>query len=129
MRALPHVRCSRRYAVAALSGSAALFVPVLKSHAQTEHRTLAGDRVAIYNLVGRVQVEGGDGADVSVDVTPGGRSGRALRIATGEIRGRETLRVIYDDDRIVYPEMGRRGRTTLSVSADGTFGDTDDRGG
>ena len=129
MRALPHARCSRRYALAALSGSVVLFVPMTRTQAQTERRTLVGDRVAVYNLAGRVQVEGGSGSDVSVEVARGGSNGRALRIATGEIRGRETLRVIYDEDRIVYPDMGRGGRTSLSVNSDGTFGDDrDDRG-
>src|SRR4051812_36255862 len=128
MRALPHVRCRPRYAVPALSGLVALLAPMTRSDAQTERRTLVGDRVAVYNLVGRVQVEGGSGSDVSVEVERGGRNGGALRIATGEIGGRETLRVIYDEDRIVYSEMGRRGRTQLSVNADGTFGDSNDHG-
>src|SRR5690606_41333692 len=38
------------------------------------HR-LAGERVAVYNLAGRVMVESGSGADVTVTVTPGGADG------------------------------------------------------
>jgi lia operon protein LiaG len=123
LRALPHAWCRRRYAAVALSGSMIVFLPHTDARAQTERRTLAGDRVAIYNLAGRVQIEGGGGSDVSVEVSRGGRNGRLLRVATGEISGRETLRVIYDDDRIVYPELNRGSRTTVSVNGDGTFGD------
>jgi DUF4097 and DUF4098 domain-containing protein YvlB len=48
-----------------------------------------------------------------------------LEIASGEIRGRETLRIIYPDDVIVMPEWGRGWNTTLRVRDDGTFGDDD----
>jgi lia operon protein LiaG len=123
LRALPHAWCRRRYAAVALSGSMIVFVPHADARAQTERRTLAGDRVAVYNLAGRVQIEGGGGSDVSVEVSRGGSNGRSLRIATGEIRGRETLRVIYGDDRIVYPELNRGSHTTINVNSDGTFGD------
>src|SRR5260221_5767638 len=44
------------------------------------------------------------------------------------LRGRETLRVIYPDDEIVYRELGRGSNTTLRVRDDGTFNDRDERG-
>src|SRR5260221_2823754 len=44
------------------------------------------------------------------------------------LRGRETLRVIYPDDEIVYRELGRGSNTTLRVRDDGTFNDREDRG-
>lgn len=93
-----------------------------------ERRTLSGDNIAVYNLAGVMRVEGGTGSDVTVDVTRGGADASKLTIATGAIGGRETLRVIYPDRRIVYRQgdWGRwRSRTTLRVEDDGTFGDHD----
>ncbi len=129
LRARPHVRYRLRYAAVALSGLMTLVLPFVHVEAQTERRTLSGDRVAIYNLAGRAQVEGGGGSDVAVEISRGGRNGRDLRIATGEIRGRETLRVIYADDRIVYPDLNRNSRTSINVNSDGTFGDDNGDGG
>jgi lia operon protein LiaG len=123
LRDHPHDRYRRHYVGAALSGSMAVLVALPQAHSQTERRTLSGDRVAIYNLAGRATVEGGGGSDVSVEISRGGSNGRSLRVATGDIRGLETLRVIYEDDRIVYPEMSRGSRTSISVNSDGTFGD------
>jgi lia operon protein LiaG len=123
LRAFPHALCRRRYVAVALSGSMIALVPHANARAQIERRTLSGDRVAVYNLAGRVQIEGGGGSDVSVEISRGGNNGRSLRVATGAIRGLETLRVIYDDDRIVYPQQNRSSRTTLNVNSDGTFGD------
>src|SRR3989454_11051031 len=73
---------------------------------QPERRTLAGDRVAIYNLAGVMRLERGTGSDVVVELTRGGRDAGKLQIATGPIRGRETLRIMYPDDEIVYRELG-----------------------
>ncbi|HKC83064.1 MAG TPA: DUF4097 family beta strand repeat-containing protein [bacterium] len=96
---------------------------------QPERRTLAGDRVAVYNLAGVMRLERGTGSDVVVELTRGGRDPRKLQIATGPIRGRETLRIIYPDDEIVYRGVGRGSNTTLHVRDDGTFNDRHDRGG
>jgi hypothetical protein len=90
--------------------------------AQEVHR-VAGRNVAVYNLAGRVDVVRGRGADVVVRVTRGGADARDLTVETGSIRGRETLRVIYPSDEIVYAEMGRGSNTSLSVREDGTFSD------
>ena len=84
------------------------------------HR-LAGDRVAVYNLAGRVSVEGASGGDVTVAVTPGGSDGARLQVASGAVNGREALRVLYPGDRIVYA-AGETQRTELRVRRDGTFG-------
>ena len=113
----------------ALLGVAALAFSAATAHAQIERRTLSGDRVAIYNLAGRISVEGGGGGDVGVEINRGGNDARQLRIESGDIRGVEALRVIYPSDRIVYPDMGRGGRTQITVRSDGTFGDSGDRGG
>ena len=90
---------------------------------------LRGDVFAIYNLAGEVRVEGGgSGDEVGVRVTRGGPDAARLDVETGAIGGRETLRVLYPEDRIVYPDDSRSGtyNTTLHVRNDGTFGD--DRG-
>ena len=95
---------------------------------QPERRTLTGGHVAIYNLAGVIRLERGTGSDVVVELTRGGPDAGKLQIATGPLRGRETLRVIYPDDEIVYRELGRGSNTTLRVRDDGTFNDREDRG-
>lgn len=96
--------------------------------AQTERRTLSGDRVSVYNLAGTVRLQPASGSQVTVDITRRGRDASQLKIASGDIRGFNALRVIYPGDRIVYPEMRGRGRTQLRVNGDGTFDDTNDGG-
>ncbi len=91
---------------------------------QAERFTLAGGEVAIYNLAGAVTLEPGTGA-VAVQVTRGGPGASRLTIEQGPIEGRETLRVRYPDDRVVYPGMDRGSSTQLRVREDGTFGDGD----
>jgi len=96
--------------------------------AQTEQRTVKGTVVAIYNLAGRLRVIAGTGDAVGVEITRGGADRAKLRIETGMLGGRETLRIVYPEtDRIVYPDM--RGRISFSVRGDGTFsdGNWDDR--
>ena len=110
-----------------MMGAAALLVLPAISAAQTpERRTLSGNDVAVYNIAGIMRVEGGTGSEVAVEVTRGGSDASRLQLQTGAIRGRETLRVIYPDQRIVYRQGDSdrwRGRTTLHVDDDGTFGD------
>jgi hypothetical protein len=79
--------------------------------------------VAVYNLAGRVEVVRGSGSDVVVRIARGGADASELRLATGDVGGRSTLRVIYPSDEIVYPAMGRGSNNSQSVRADGTFGD------
>jgi lia operon protein LiaG len=91
---------------------------------QTGQRyTVAGDDVAIYDLAGTVQVEAGSGAAVVVEVSRGGADAAKLDVVTGAIRGRQTLRVLYPDDDIVYAPLGRHSNTSLDVRDDGTFND------
>ncbi|MFH1924555.1 MAG: DUF4097 family beta strand repeat-containing protein [Planctomycetota bacterium] len=83
---------------------------------------LAGRRVAIYNLVGDVEIVHGTGDAVEVDVRRGGRDAARLRIATGEIDGRQTLRVIYPGSVIITPPAVYKGVSAGSrVHQDGTF--------
>jgi DUF4097 and DUF4098 domain-containing protein YvlB len=94
-----------------------------------EVERISGRSVAVYNLAGQVEVVRGSGADVVVRVSRGGADASSLRVETGEIRGRSTLRVIYPGDEIVYEEMGRGSNTSLSVRDDGTFSDNGNRSG
>src|SRR5262245_65108230 len=94
--------------------------------AQTERRTLSGDRVSIYNIAGRLRVQPGGGSTVVVDVTRSGRDANQLSLRTGDIRGIASLRVVYPSDRIVYPKLGLRSDTELQVKPDGTFDDKGD---
>lgn len=87
-------------------------------------RVVPGESVAIYDLVGKVRVSGGEGRDVTVDVSRGGRDAEQLRIESGVIDGVSTLRVVYPADRIVYPELESGNRTQLEVREDGRFGDS-----
>ena len=95
-----------------------------------ERFPLRGDRVAIYNLVGSIRLEGAAeaGGSTTVEVTKRGRDGARLRVETGDLRGRETLRVIYPERRISFSSdrsgLGRWfDRTEIDVADDGTFGD------
>src|SRR5438128_190388 len=101
-------------------GFVVLLLTAVASHAfaQTERRTLSGDRVAIYNLAGRLRVQPGSGSQVQVDVTRAGRDGSQLNIATGDIRGFQALRIIYPSNRVVYSDMGYNSQTQLRVNDD-----------
>jgi DUF4097 and DUF4098 domain-containing protein YvlB len=94
------------------------------SAAAAERYTVAGDRFAVYDLAGHVEVVAGTGPDLVVEVRRGGRDAARLRIETGPIEGRGTLRVITPGDRIVYRE-GRSQTSGIRVRKDGTFGDRD----
>jgi hypothetical protein len=103
---------------------------------ETERRTLSGRDVAIYNLAGSIRAEAGSGSQVVVEVARRGPDASRLRIESGEVGGRETLRVIYPADRVLFRDaprgrgvFGSGSRTTLTVRDDGTFGDDRGRGG
>lgn len=107
-----------------LQAAVLLAVPALLAAQQPERITLEGREVAVYNLVGKLRVEGGGSGDVVVEVTRGGRDGSRLKLEKGDVRGRPSLRVNYPDDRIVYRDMTWNGRSNFSVSDDGTWGDS-----
>jgi hypothetical protein len=94
--------------------------------AQAERHTLQGTDVAVYNLAGVIRVEpaGAAGAAAVVEITRGGRHAERLRVVTGELRGVQTLRVIYPADEIAYGEG--HSSAELRVREDGTFGDNGD---
>lgn len=90
--------------------------------AQSSTHRLAGSESAVYNLVGQVTVRGGSGSEVTVEVNRTGRDAARLTIETTPVRGVPALRVLYPDDDIVYPALGRHSRTSFSVREDGTWG-------
>lgn len=112
---------SVRFATAVLS--AALVIPCASAAAQGEQRTLRGPQVAIYNLAGRLTAVPGTGDVVMVEITRHGADRDKLRIETGALGGRETLRIVYPTDRVVYPELRQRTRMSIRVRPDGTFSD------
>ncbi|MGE5230300.1 MAG: DUF4097 family beta strand repeat-containing protein [Deltaproteobacteria bacterium] len=99
---------------------AALWVAPLAAQGASRY-TLRGADVALYDLAGAVQLEAGSGDAVVVDVARGGADAARLQVATGDLGGRATLRVISPGDRISYPEM-TDGSTEIRVRDDGTFG-------
>lgn len=117
---------AHRTLVSLLAGAAAATL-AQPAAAQTERFELSGERVAIYNLAGRVTLAPGSGSAVVVEVTRGGQDAGRLRIEQGPIAGHQTLRVIYPDDEITYRELHRGSRTDLRVREDGTFGGEHDR--
>ncbi len=110
-----------------LAGLVALLA-VSGARAQETFR-LTGPDVSVYNLAGKVEVVRGSGPDVVVSVTRGGSDASKLDVRTGERGGRQTLRVVYPGDRVVYPGMGRGSNSSIRVRDDGTFGDRDGHGG
>jgi lia operon protein LiaG len=126
MQTLPADTLRRRF-VHLLSVVPLLVGPATIGAQATDRRTVSGSAVAIYNLAGRVRVEGGGTGDVVVEVTRGGAEAGRLRIETGPRREWQTLRVVYPSDRIVYPRLGGWGsRTTLRVDEQGYFNESDD---
>ena len=88
---------------------------------KTERYTLSGPKVAIYNLAGELRVQPATGKAVEIEVARGGDDAGQLQVKTGPIDDKQTLRVIYPGDRVVYPAMGHGSRTDVHVRDDGTF--------
>lgn len=90
--------------------------------AQSDRRALSGSTVAIYDLVGHVTIEAGTGNDVVVEITRRGADASKLSVDVATVDGRNTLRIIYPDDDIIYPDMNRRGNWEFSIDRDGRWG-------
>ncbi len=111
---------------------ALLLLPLLGNVAAaqgTERHVLSGERVAIWNLVGRAEVVAGSGRDVVVELSRGGDDGARLTVEASSGR----LVVRYPSRDILYRdrEDSHSYNTTLQVNDDGTFtgGWDDDRSG
>ncbi len=112
----PALRVARPLAFLAALAPAAL-------RAQAVERVTLGDDAAVYDPAGRVRVIAGEGSDVVVEVTRGGRDGARLRLHRPDGR---TLAVVAPEGELVYPSLGRWSSTSFDVREDGTFGS--DRG-
>ena len=110
-------------AFALLLGASLVVAPPMALSA--ERFTLAGSDVSIYNLAGALEVGRGTGSDVVVEVVRDGRDAGNLRIETGAIGSRQTLRVIYPGSQVIYPKLGFGSNTSTKVRSDGTFGGKD----
>ena len=119
-----------RVSTASLAAAGMLALAGVSSlSAQSGTYPIHGDDLAFYNLAGVLRIEPATGADVVVVVETGGSDAGRLKIAQGVVRGHDGLRVIYPEDVIVYPELGRHSNTSLDVNDDGTFGEhVDDEG-
>jgi lia operon protein LiaG len=112
-----------RFSLRAAALLTVLATPLATPLASQESFTLTGDRVAVYNLAGQVEVVRGSGPDVRVHVTRAGRDGSELEVAVDPIGGRNVLRVVYPGDDVVYRGSDRgRFNTQVQVRSDGTFG-------
>ncbi len=106
---------------AATTSVALVLLGSLQAGAQQTY-PLTGADVAVYNLVGELTLERATGAQVQVEVRPGGGDANQLKVETTTIRGKPAVRVVYPDDDIVYPRMGRHSNSEFSINEDGTWG-------
>ena len=106
-----------------VAGIALLAVVGTTAQTAPQEYRVDGEHVAVYNLAGTVTIVPGTGADVVVTIEPRGTDAERLSVESGEIRGRQTLRVRYPADRVVYGDLNRGSRTRMRVRNDGTFGD------
>jgi hypothetical protein len=67
---------------------------------------LEGPEVAIYNIAGEMRIVSGTGSSVVVEVDAQGRDARRLTVEERTENGIRVLRVVYPEDRIVYPQDG-----------------------
>ncbi len=115
-----------------LAAATAAFLFIALAHpaaaSAQEGYQVSGEHVAVFNLAGQLQVAATGGSAVTVAVTRAGADADQLEIRTGDVGGRQTLRVVYPSDRVHYDPDGWNGSTTLRVRRDGTWGDRD-RGG
>lgn len=115
-----------RHHAALLGAAGALLAAGPLAAQQTERFQLSGNEIAIYNLAGTVTLTGGAGSAVVVELTRGGADAARLQVETGPIGGRQTLRVLYPTDRLVYRQGRGHHETRVRVNPDGTFGSGDD---
>lgn len=113
-------------------GALALLATGTPAAVQAQERyAIGGEHVAIYNLVGEIELTGTRSGQVTIEVSRGGRDAGDIRVESGTVDGRQSLRVIYPSDRVVYSGSGRSrwsGTTQLNVRSDGTWGGEGPRG-
>lgn len=125
----PRRRLSHVATLLALTPFSLLLASASARAQEPDRYAVSGDDVAIYNLVGEVRLEAATGSSVVVEVSRGGGDADQLRVETGKIRERQTLRVIYPGERVIYPALGRLSSNQVRVREDGTFYGGRDRSG
>ena len=103
----------RRGGLLALAAGLTASMPLVAQ----ESYTLGGPEVAIYNLAGRAEIVRGSGSEVRVTLVRGGRDADELQVESGRVEGRETLRVLYPDDNIIYDASATTGPSTTRAAA------------
>lgn len=101
----------------ALPALAAALLAAPLAGQRTERFALEGRSATVHNLAGEVTVAAGTGSAVVVEVTRGGQDAAQLRVN----RDGGVLRIAYPGERVVYPRMGARARSSLQVRRDGTL--------
>jgi lia operon protein LiaG len=117
------VRAFQAMTVALLAAT----TPVVAQQSRTF--TLTGTDAAVWVIAGEVRVVEGTGSGVIVEVSPQGRDASQLKFEAGLLGGRATLRVVYPDDQVVYPALGRGSNSEFEIRDDWTWGDHWGRGG
>src|SRR5262249_41370492 len=93
-------------------------LPALAHAQRTERFSLRSNKVAVYNVVGKVTVEAGSGSAVVVEVTREGADSRRIEIEQRTIDGRDALCIVFPGGRIIHHPPGLRGRFNTSTSTD-----------
>jgi putative adhesin len=94
---------------AVLAPSAVLLLAAVPVHAAPQALTpgrhvLEGSDVSVTNLAGEMRIVDGTGSSVVVEITTAGKDRDRLTVAMGrDAQGRNSLRVIYPERRVVYP--------------------------
>ncbi len=86
------------------------------------HFRFSGDRLAVANLIGEIQVEGHDGPTFEIDLSVRGGDASPERIDFRTEDGdKARLTVAFptkDERRFVYPPMGRNTKSTFTMGDD-----------
>jgi lia operon protein LiaG len=100
------------------------FAVTAVAHAQLptpQRLVLRGPVVATWNLAGSTSITAGSGNSTEVIVTLHGRDADRLRVERKDVDGHETVTVVYPDETIVYPAMGR-SNSTFNYQQNGRWG-------
>jgi len=95
----------------------------VSSPGTSQDRYVLEGNPAVWTLAGEVEVVRGSGSDVVVDVSFRGPDADRLSVAVDDLRGRASLRVLFDGEDVVWNRgNGSRYSTNLRVRDDGTWG-------
>jgi lia operon protein LiaG len=97
-----------------------LFVGSAAGAQVPERFALAGDQVALVNLAGEVRIERGTGSSVVLEINRQGSDADRLAVRTEDMNGWRALKIVYPEDRIVYPRLGRFSRSEFDIDSDGS---------